>query len=457
MAFADVVPRVEWSKKFTLPREQRGVKFHTRNNEKQNEVAPKFKLTQIVQIPKARQMAFNEAGDVMFVGSRHANDYTPVYAVLLSRKASHIHEGVQQYDIEVTNVYTITENMAMPSGIAYDDETDTLYVGIVTGIMRYQEAIKRLRQDPGKKLTGDMIFATPNGKINSWKYLKIARDSDGSKRLLFPIGSPCDSCVEDLPYSTINMINLDGNEYVPLVRGVRNSVGFAMQPGTEGTLWFTDCAQDARSAPCDELNKLDDLFGHAKTVNNNTMPSYGFPFCDGLNKPNEVHNPSGKCDDFISAEYCLGVHVASLGMTFYDAKKHKLMPKELVGTGQSVSIIAEHGSWNRDPKSGYRVTTVDVGDTNSGSYQTFIDGFDTLEPNGRPVDIAVYSQDGGSIFISDDSRDAVYRVTYGYVPGGGGDNNDDDISMAVSGPSAGSMLVAMVTMSLAVILAILLY
>lgn len=427
---ADKVPHVEWSKRYTLPQDVAGVKFSTRSKENQDQVAPKFRMTQIVQIKKARQMAFNAAGTVMFVGSRDANGYSPVYAVFLTTEQTHVEDGTQQYSVDVTKVLRITDDMAMPSGVAYDDSSDTLFVGIVTGIMRYDNAIARLTQSPDEKLTGQRIFETPNGKMNSWKYLKLVQDAHGKKRLLFPIGSPCDSCETELPYSTINMIDLDGSGYTPLVQGVRNSVGFATNPAKDGQLWFTDCAHDSDILPpCDELNKIDNVFELANSVTNDSLPSYGFPFCHSKNVPSGAHNPAGDCKAYVAPQYCLGTHVAALGMTFYDAEKYSMMPREVVGTKQDVVIVAEHGSWNRDPQVGYRITTVNVQDPSEGSYQTFMEGMDVMDPNGRPVDVQVFPHDRGSLFISDDGRNAIYRVTYGYKAT---DEEDPDNSSSAS-------------------------
>lgn len=433
VARGEVVPAPEWSLNGQLPRtvdsDRSFLRFSTRNGESSH-LSQMFQLEQIVSIPNARQMALNKDGTVMFVGSRIPHEFSSVYAVFLNVIPDVINgeTGVPEYSIRPTSVVTVVSNLPMPSGVAYDDDTDTLFVAAVDGILRYDRAVERLRENPERELTGRMVFETPNGKVHTWKYLKIIRSADGSsKRLVFPIGSPCDSCETQLPFSTINSIEFDGSGLVQHARGVRNSVGFDQQPGAHnaGRLWFTENANDEQGeVPCDEYNLIENMFSVDGVNDTADIPSYGFPYCDGFNSPNPEFNEDGDCSAHIPAEYCLGKHVAALGVAFYDTSLYKLMPRQLVGSNGTVAFIAEHGSWNIEPKTGYRITTVDISDTAAGSYQTFIEGFANMEPEGRPVDVVVFPADGGSLLISDDKQGTVYRVTYGYrnaPPGSGWD------------------------------------
>lgn len=77
--------------------------------------------------------------------------------------------------------------------------------------------------------------------------------------------------------------------------------------------------------------------------------------------------------------------------------------------------MAEHGSWNRTRKSGYRVTAVELDDDfNSKSYTPFISGWLNAEDDddvwGRPVDIEWMPD--GSMLVSDDFANLIYRITY---------------------------------------------
>jgi len=74
-------------------------------------------------------------------------------------------------------------------------------------------------------------------------------------------------------------------------------------------------------------------------------------------------------------------------------------------------FIAEHGSWNRSKKIGYRITLVTLKDNKSISYKTFAEGWKQGEKVwGRPVDVLVMPD--GSLLVSDDFAGAIYRITY---------------------------------------------
>ena len=112
------------------------------------------------------------------------------------------------------------------------------------------------------------------------------------------------------------------------------------------------------------------------------------------------------CSDFVPPVQPLGAHVAPLAVKFY---RGKMFPEEY----KKYAFIAEHGSWNRSKKVGYRIALVELDGNEAVSYTTFIDGWlndETQEQFGRPVDILFL--DDGSMLISDDYGDAIYRVTY---------------------------------------------
>ena len=86
-----------------------------------------------------------------------------------------------------------------------------------------------------------------------------------------------------------------------------------------------------------------------------------------------------------------------------------MFPNEYIGD----VFIAEHGSWNRSKKIGYRITRVKIEENKAISYEPFIYGWlddDEQEAWGRPVDILIL--DDGSMLISDDKADVIYRVSY---------------------------------------------
>jgi glucose/arabinose dehydrogenase len=76
------------------------------------------------------------------------------------------------------------------------------------------------------------------------------------------------------------------------------------------------------------------------------------------------------------------------------------------------AFIAEHGSWNRSEKIGYRITLVRLEDGKAVSYTPFLTGW--LQENdavwGRPVDLL--QLEDGSLLVSDDHGGVIYRIVY---------------------------------------------
>jgi glucose/arabinose dehydrogenase len=108
----------------------------------------------------------------------------------------------------------------------------------------------------------------------------------------------------------------------------------------------------------------------------------------------------------IVPDVLLQPHNASLGITFYEGKA---FPSEYHGD----IFAAEHGSWNRSIRAGYEVIRVAIKDGKAtGAYEDFLTGFVTPDGRvwGRPVGVAV--GDDGSLFVTDDGSNSIWRVTY---------------------------------------------
>ena len=110
----------------------------------------------------------------------------------------------------------------------------------------------------------------------------------------------------------------------------------------------------------------------------------------------------------IQPDYALGPHTASLGLTFYDAA---LLPARYRGG----AFVGQHGSWNRNPRSGYKVVFVPFsGGRPSGGMEDVLTGFvdDDGNARGRPVGVAIDAR--GALLVADDVGNVVWRV----VPAG---------------------------------------
>ena len=328
-------------------------------------------------IPNARHMVRSEKG-TLFVGSRGEGK---VYAVLDE-------DGDQKAD----EVKVIAEGLKHPTGVALKD--GDLYVSATTSILRFDDIESRL-DNPPKPVTITDQFPD---KHHGWKYIAFGPDG----WLYVPIGAPCNIC-EEKDYANIQRLKIEGDKVVKTetwAEGVRNTVGFTWHPETNH-LWFTDNGRDMMGddiPPC-ELNTAPVAGKH-----------FGYPYCHGKDvldpQFGKKEGGEGKqCSAFVPPVQELGPHVAPLGVKFYTGDQFPAEYKNQV-------LIAEHGSWNRSNKIGYRVTKVTLNDKGEAtSYEPFIDGWLQGEDVwGRPVDVLVMPD--GSLLVSDDYAGAIYRVSY---------------------------------------------
>lgn len=325
-------------------------------------------------VPNARQLALGEHGTV-YAGSREAGN---VYAIVDKNK-----------DYKADTVYTIAKDLRMPSGIAY--RNGSLYVAAVSTIYRYDDIDINLGTPPEPVIITDSY---PTDGHHGWKFIAFGPDD----KLYVPVGAPCNICNPDNEiFATITRINPDGTDREIIAEGVRNSVGFDWHPQT-GDLWFTDNGRDwmgDNRPPC-ELNHLSKTGQH-----------FGYPYKHGADIWDPEWGEMGKAMDqgFIAPTQALGPHVAPLGMIFYTGD---MFPNAY----HNQILIAEHGSWNRTEKIGYRITKVTLKEGKTISYEPFIEGW--LQDNesvwGRPVDLLQLPD--GSVLISDDHSGFIYRVSY---------------------------------------------
>jgi len=182
---------------------------------------------------------------------------------------------------------------------------------------------------------------------------------------------------------------------------VRNSVGFDWSP-VDRTLWFTDNGRDmlGDDLPADELDRV-----------TRTGEHFGYPFCHQGDTSDPEFGAQRPCSEFTAPAAKLGAHVAALGMRFYGGTQFPVAYRGNI-------FIAEHGSWNRSRKSGYRVVRVAVdGQGRASAPEPFLQGFLQVDASGRetvwgrPADVLPLPD--GSLLVSDDLAGAIYRVRYG--------------------------------------------
>jgi glucose/arabinose dehydrogenase len=324
------------------------------------------------EVPNARSMALGGPG-IVYVSTRSDKR---VFAVV-DRNGDHKPE----------KVYTVAQGLETPNGIAY--RNGSLYIAQIPRVLRLDGIDKRLANPPKPVVINEELPSHPH---HGWRYIKFGPDG----WLYIPVGAPCNICKRDEPiFASIARMKPDGKGLEVFASGVRNSVGFDWHPETH-ELWFTDNGRDSlgNDIPPDELN-------HAPRAGMH----FGFPHCHAgvIRDPEFGDRP---CTEFEPPVQRLGPHVAALGMRFYTGK---MFPPEY----RNAIILAEHGSWNRAHKLGYRIMVVKLDGDKAVSYEPLVSGWlddQTDEARGRPADVEVL--DDGSLLISDDWNGALYRVTY---------------------------------------------
>ena len=133
--------------------------------------------------------------------------------------------------------------------------------------------------------------------------------------------------------------------------------------------------------------------------------NFGFPYIHSKNIIDTKFGLNKNPEDFSKPAIELGPHVASLGMRFYTGK---MFPEKYYNN----IFIAEHGSWNRTIPIGYRITLVTLKNNKEAvKYDVFAEGWLVNgKAWGRPVDVEVMKD--GSLLVSDDFANAIYRIYY---------------------------------------------
>jgi glucose/arabinose dehydrogenase len=319
----------------------------------------------------ARELAAGPDGTV-YVGSKEQGK---VYAL-----------PDRNRDGRADEVITLATGLNSPNGVALHN--GALYVAEINRITRYDNIASNLRKPPKPVVVTAQL---PDKDWHGWRFIAFGPDG----MLYVPVGAPCNSCVPEKPiFGTIN--RLRNGKIENFATGVRNTVGFDWHPVTK-EMWFTDNGRDmlGDDKPADELNR-------AQKAGLN----FGFPYFFAGDVPDPDLSAGKSASNYTKPARKLGPHVAALGLKFYTGKQFPAQYRNQI-------FIPEHGSWNRSQKIGYRLTLVKLDPTGRQalSYETFADGWLQGQQSwGRPVCLLVLAD--GSLLVSDDENDAVYRISY---------------------------------------------
>ena len=322
-------------------------------------------------VKTVRAMAYSPEG-IIYAGS---NDEGVLYAM-----PDKDHDGVAD------TVYTIASGLRMPVGVAW--HKGDLYFSAINRIAVLRDIDHHLPDPPAPETVYDGF---PDEKHHGWKFIAIGPDG----KLYVPVGAPCNICLStDSIFASITRLNLDGTGLEIIAHGVRNSVGFDWDP-SDSSLWFTENGRDwmGDDMPSCELNHLTTTGQH-----------FGYPFCHQGDTLDDEFGKGKNCADYVAPMAKLGAHTAPLGMRFY---RGEMFPEKYRGA----LFIAEHGSWNRSKPVGYRIAVAYPKTDGTVAHEVFADGWLTGSSAwGRPVDVLELPD--GSLLVSDDAADTIYRITY---------------------------------------------
>tara|TARA_B100001093_G_scaffold86575_1_gene78367 strand:+ start:220 stop:1365 length:1146 start_codon:yes stop_codon:yes gene_type:complete len=332
------------------------------------------------EIDTPRQIAESDEG-LIFVGSRSGG---VIYAIDQNK-----------------NKRIIANNLSNSTGVTFHD--GDLYFSEVDSIWKISNidlALKETDEIPTKILVTNNL---PSDTWHGWKWIDFGPDN----MLYVPVGAPCNICNPSLEekynfdkrYASI--MRLNGGEWEYVARGVRNTVGFDWHPETDN-LYFGDNGRDwmGDDMPSCELNVV---------INDDSF--YGYPYKHSMDviDPDYSKKIPDDAEEFIDPILELGAHVAPTGLSFYDGDHFPAKYKNTL-------FMTLHGSWNRSRKVGYKVIAVHFDEYGELLYQKdFITGWlqkynGQEKVLGRPA--SVFQKSDGSILISDDGANVIYRVTY---------------------------------------------
>lgn len=309
-----------------------------------------------------------------------------------------------------TEVYA--SGLHQPFGIAFfpgTGEPKWVYVANTNSVVRFAYRSGDLKATaPPETVVADL----PHGSGHSTRDIVFARD--GSK-FFVSVGSgsnvaegmakpaaeiarlPLGACTgSETDRADVLAFDPDGRNQAVFATGIRNCVGLAIHPAT-GDLW---CSTNERDGLGDNL-----VPDYVTRVRQGAF--YGWPwyYLGGNEDPRHAGERPDLKDKVTVPDVLIQSHSASLGLTFYSGD---MFPADYKGDG----FAAEHGSWNRASRAGYKVIRIRTKDgVPTGEYEDFATGFvvDDRAVWGRPVGVAVAHD--GAVLVSEDGNGTIWRIT----------------------------------------------
>ena len=353
------------------------------------ELPPGFTIDLYALVPDARHMAMAPQGTALFVGTKKEKVW-----VVMDRDGDNIGDEVKDFAPSLT--------FDIPNGVAFSDD-GFLFIAERNRVMMYPAA-EFFHESPDVVAIpivpqGGLIPVEEESYNHTARVIKLGPDN----KLYISLGQPFNvappeklALYNETGIGGIIRMDRDGSNREVYTNGVRNSVGHDFNPAN-GELWWTDNQVDGMGdlIPPGELNRQTEMgqhFGH---------PWYG----GGAVRTNEYRGQDVPVE-VVMPVVEMDAHAADLGMSFYTGD---MFPAKYHGG----IFSAQHGSWNRTDPIGARVMFTGVNpDGSVGETMVFAAGWlnKNAEYDGRPVDVAQMKD--GSLLVSDDFANAIYRITY---------------------------------------------
>jgi len=278
----------------------------------------------------------------------------------------------------------LISGLQQPASVALftADDDQYLYVGEMTQVSRFP-------YDPAGPV-GDQEVVVADLPTGGHRTRTVAFGPDG--KLYLAVGSSCNICLEQEPIrATVSRANPDRSDLKIFATGMRNPVGLAFQPGTD-LLWATVNERD---------NQGNEIPPDLVTIVTEGA-NYGWPAC--LPPDATPQEPGADCSGVNPPTVGIQAHSAPLGLAFLAGEG---VPSDLDGD----LIVAQHGSWNREPPAAPKLLLIDFEDGVPVAARDFAIGWQDAsgERWGRPAGVVVAPD--GSLIVSDDSNGLLYRFS----------------------------------------------